>query len=107
MVGFEQPHPFKEAHHHLSVMTKLYRSAAALVLSLPLLGLGQQQAAAPDPWAFTHSNQEKAIVLSHTGGFNIGSKIVADPRRPGQTITCDHGYFVRPPILVFFPAHFR
>ncbi|VBB76842.1 Putative protein of unknown function [Podospora comata] len=100
MVGFEQPHPFKEAHHHLSVMTKLYRSAAALVLSLPLLGLGQQQAAAPDPWAFTHSNQEKAIVLSHTGGFNIGSKIVADPRRPGQTITCDHGYFE-----YFIPLH--
>ncbi|KAK4205057.1 hypothetical protein QBC40DRAFT_325645 [Triangularia verruculosa] len=76
-------------------MTKLYQSV--LVLFLPLLGLGLE---APDPWAFTHSNKEKAIVLANTGGFNIGSKIVSDPRRPGQTITCDHGYFE-----YFIPLH--
>ncbi|KAK0742040.1 hypothetical protein B0T21DRAFT_433728 [Apiosordaria backusii] len=74
-------------------MTKLYN--LFLALSLPLLGLGQ-----PDPWEFTHSSAEKALVLSHTGGFIIGSKQIADPRVPSRTVTCDHGYFE-----YFIPLH--
>ncbi|KAH7117603.1 hypothetical protein B0J11DRAFT_88449 [Dendryphion nanum] len=34
----------------------------------------------------------KPITLERSGGFQIGGKIVQNPRNPNQTLSCDHGY---------------
>ena len=35
---------------------------------------------------------QRPIILSNSGGFHIGGKVLHDPERPNQTLTCDHGY---------------
>ena len=32
------------------------------------------------------------IFLEKSGGFQIGGKIIQDPRNPNRTLSCDHGY---------------
>ncbi|OAA53501.1 hypothetical protein SPI_09429 [Niveomyces insectorum RCEF 264] len=34
----------------------------------------------------------KPIWLDRSGGFAVGGTVIADPRRPNQTLSCDHGY---------------
>ncbi|KAJ4370014.1 hypothetical protein N0V83_005778 [Neocucurbitaria cava] len=38
------------------------------------------------------SSQQRPITLSNSGGFQIGGKIISNPRNPNQTLSCDHGY---------------
>lgn len=34
----------------------------------------------------------KPIMLDRSGGFEIGGKVLVNPKNPNQTLSCDHGY---------------
>lgn len=53
-----------------------------MLLSLVLVFVGQAVSARPP----------KPIVLSSSGGFQIGGKIIHNPVAPNLTLSCDHGY---------------
>ena len=38
------------------------------------------------------AERKPPIVLDRSGGFQIGGKIIHDPKRPNNTLSCDHGY---------------
>lgn len=37
-------------------------------------------------------NGRKPIMLDSSGGFEIGGKILVNPKNPNETLSCDHGY---------------
>jgi hypothetical protein len=49
---------------------------------------------AASPFIRRHGDPEgrKPIVLSSSGGFEIGGKVLVNPANPNQTLSCDHGY---------------
>ncbi|KAE8447986.1 hypothetical protein EG329_009909 [Mollisiaceae sp. DMI_Dod_QoI] len=55
--------------------------AIALVLSATVIGAKNATASSRRP-----------IMLDRSGGFEIGGRIMANPSRPNQTLSCDHGY---------------
>jgi hypothetical protein len=44
----------------------------------------------------------KPIILSSSGGFQIGGRTISNPTRPNSTLSCDHGY-----MEYFLPYHPR
>ncbi|KAF4627614.1 hypothetical protein G7Y89_g10538 [Cudoniella acicularis] len=69
-------HPGKSKSRKLGLLSSL----TLLLLSLPL-----SNAATRDP-------SKKPIILDSSGGFEIGGKVLTNPKKPNETLSCDHGY---------------
>ena len=50
----------------------------------------------------TTKNWKPPIILDHSGGMQIGGKIIRSPVKPNLTLSCDHGY-----VEYFFPRRPR
>jgi hypothetical protein len=62
-----------------------------LLLSTP--GALAARIARNDPSADSTTDwSRKPIILSKTGGFQIGGRTIHNPLAPNQTLSCDHGY---------------
>ncbi|MGD9511738.1 MAG: hypothetical protein AB7X49_24685, partial [Geminicoccaceae bacterium] len=69
----------------LKKSSTLRKLATCLPLALLIGGLaGGDASAKPD--------RNGPIMLSRSGGFEIGGKVIVNPDNPGQTLSCDHGY---------------
>ena len=55
-------------------------------LMLATMGLGSPVVTARS------EDRRRPIMLDRSGGFNVGGKIISDPRFPNMTLSCDHGY---------------
>ncbi|KAF2746770.1 hypothetical protein M011DRAFT_494892 [Sporormia fimetaria CBS 119925] len=63
-------------------------SLCGLKVNADPTGLGRfAQCRAQNP-----SHPQTPIILSRTGGFNIGGKTIPHPTLPTETLSCDHGY---------------
>ncbi|KAL1874950.1 hypothetical protein VTK73DRAFT_10319 [Phialemonium thermophilum] len=76
-------------------MTRLQSALAAFLLATTALNpaaavLAADADAADDSAADWRPH--KPIVLAQSGGFQIGGKILHNPRNPNLTLSCDHGY---------------
>ena len=49
----------------------------------------QLVSADPDDTAW---RRKHPILLSSSGGFSVGGKVLANPLNPNETLSCDHGY---------------
>lgn len=75
---------------------KLHHAGLALALAMSLVLGGSMAADDPD------RRPQKPIVLSGSGGFVIGGRVIENPGAPGMHHSCDHGY-----VEYFMPVNAR
>lgn len=61
---------------------------ATRLLAGLLLVAWASQATAED----AHRGRRRPIQLDRSGGFQVGGKVLHNPRNPNNTLSCDHGY---------------
>lgn len=71
--------------HSLKKVSTFRKLTTCLPLALLISGLVGGAASATQ-------DTKRPIMLSRSGGFEIGGKVIVNPDNPGQTLSCDHGY---------------
>lgn len=74
------------------------RGLAALIAGLMFAGAGHGASAQEA----ARAQKKPPIVLDETGAFEVGGKVIVNPKDDKQTLSCDHGY-----VEYFIPAKRR